>query len=182
MFALLFGATAFAQPVSSASSDAAALSAGTKGISLGINGGNPFATGTAGMSYFFTDSLAGGLSLGLRLENGDEQVAGLDAGPNGGDWGILIAPNIRYFFRTGHRVSPFLIGKVNIAANDANNDPNNPNNDDEEVYLGLMFGLGAEFFPYDYFSIGGHFGVNLNMIEDFGLGLLTSAMRVNFYF
>lgn len=174
-----YNSSTTARPAASSSGDAAALSPGTLGISLGVLGGNPYAAGSAGISYFFTDSLAGGLNLGLRLENGGDAVAGLTAGPAGGDWGLLLAPNIRYFFKTGHRVSPFLIGKLNLAAVDQEGADGESDN---EVYLGLMVGIGAEFFPYDYFSFGGHFGVNLNMVEDFGLGFLTSAMHVNFYF
>lgn len=169
-------ALASAQGDSSSSSPGgtpAALSAGTFGLTLGVLGGNPHAAGTAGFYYFFTDQLNFGGSVGLRVENGDDDINGLGAAPGAGDWGVLLAPTLRYYFPRGHAVTPYFYGKVNIAF--ADRGPN-------DEHLSVEPGFGAEWFPYDYFSVGGHVGLNVNLVDNFGLGLLTSAMMVNFYF
>lgn len=152
---------------------AAALSAGTWGLSLGVLGNNPYAGNTANISYFFSNQLNIGLSAGLRIEDGTDALSGVGAGTGGGDYGIVLAPMLRYYFPRGHRVTPYVFGKVNLAFSE---DP------PLEQYFGLEGGFGAEFFAYDYFSISGAIGMNINIADEFGLGLFTSAMMANFYF
>ena len=152
----------------------AALTSGNWGLHFGLFGGNPFADGSAGASVFVSDALEVGGSLGLRLENGNDALSGTGAGPAGGDWGFLVSPYLRYFFKTGHKVVPFAIGKINLAAWDGP--------DDENTYLSVAGGFGAEFFPYDYFGVSGHVAANINLVEDFGLGLMTTQLRASFYF
>ena len=180
LLCLGFSAQAFAQttegssaPATSVGGSPAALSQGTWGLSLGVLGNNPYANNTANISYFFSDRLNLGLSLGFRLDDGDDNLAGINAGIGGGEWGLAIAPTLRYYFPRGHRVTPYFFAKVNLAFVDQE-----PNDD----YFGFAGGLGAEFFAYDYFSIGGFIGLNINVVEDFGLGLFTSGMLANFYF
>lgn len=161
---------------SAAGGGPAALTAGTWGLTLGVLGGNPHVNNSAGFSYFFTPQLNFGLSLGLRFDNGNDALANLGAGPGGGEWGLAIAPMIKYFLPRGHAVVPYIFGKLNLAFVDTN-----PVNNYEE-YISVEPGFGAEWFPYDYFSIGGYVGLNLNLVPDLGLGLLTSGMMANFYF
>ena len=151
----------------------AALTPGTWGLSLGVLGNNPYANNTANISYFATGQFNIGLSLGLRIENGDDQLSNYNPGVGGGEWSLALAPMIRYYIPRGHRVVPYIFAKANFAMSDL---------PPLDQYFGLEGGLGAEFFAYDYFSVSGYIGMNINMIEDFGLGLFTSAMMANFYF
>ena len=151
----------------------AALSAGTWGLSMGVLGNNPYANNTANISYFATGQFNIGLSLGLRIEEANDELSNYTPGVGGGNWSLALAPMIRYYIPRGHRVVPYVFAKANFAMSDL---------PPLDQYFGLEGGFGAEFFPYDYFSVSGYIGLNINMIEDLGFGLFTSAMMANFYF
>ena len=168
--------TAPAAPVAGGTSGQT-LQAGTSAIALNwLVGNNPYATNSAGFWHLFTPSLAVGLNLGLQIQDGGDPLTGSAAGGAGGlgligDWQAVVAPALKYYFHTGTQTVPFLFGKVNLAFADLGPE-----------YVGLVLGGGAEWFPTAFFSLGGYVGLNLNLVEDFGLGLLTSSLAATFYF
>ncbi len=159
----LFSSNAFAQT----SGDPRALSAGTTGLGFGILA-NDNPTGVVTGKFFFTDNLALNMDFALRIERGE-----FAQGP-GSDWALLISPSIQYYFHTGHAVSPFLFGGLTILAFDTFGD--------SESRISIPLGAGAEYFIYDYFSIGGQMGIDINLVDKFGLGTASSLLFANFYF
>ena len=155
----------------------ATLQPGTSAISLNwLVGDNPYADAAAGFWHLFTPALAVGLNLGFEIENGDDLVAQDAAGGIPGlglfgEWRVVVAPALKYYFQNGRPTVPFLFAKLNLAFADIGPE-----------YFGLVLGGGAEWFPTSFFSLGGYVGLNLNFVEDFGLGLLTSSMAATFYF
>ena len=154
----------FAQEIDT---DAAALSPGTLSIGVGVLdfGRN----GVVGAKYFLTDTLNLGVDFGIRLERGQ-----FSDGLGNGDWALLIAPNVQYYFKTGNMVTPFIFGQFQIAAVDSIGDV--------EPNIALGFGGGAEYFVNDYFGISAKIGLNLLLAPSFGLGTFNTGLNANFYF
>lgn len=164
-----FSSQSFAQEAAYSSGDAAALSPGTLGISAGILDlgilGSP--SGVVGGKYFLSDALNLGVNFGLRLERGV-------LAQGNGDWALLVAPNLQYYFKTGNKVTPFIFGQFQIAAQDSIGDV--------EPDISMGFGGGAEYFVYDYFGISAQLGLNLFLAPTFGLGTFSTSLNANFYF
>lgn len=155
----------FAQEIDT---DAAALSPGTLSIGVGVldfslTGRN----GVVGGKYFLSDALNLGIDFGIRLERGQ-------LNDDGGDWALVIAPNVQYYFKTGNMVTPFIFGQFQIAAADSIGDV--------EPNIALGFGGGAEYFINDYFGISAKIGLNLLLAPSFGLGTFNTGLNANFYF
>jgi hypothetical protein len=142
--------------------------AGDLSLSFGVpSGGNDYAAGAAGLWWMASDSLNLGFNLGLGV-NFDQDNA-VD---------VLLAPALRYYFLKADRVSPFLLGQMNLRIFE--------NGPDADLNFGLLTGLGAEVWLISELSLAGYVGMGFDLYQGEGgsasIGTLTSGLTLNLYF
>lgn len=120
--------------------------------------------------YFLTDSSAILLGLGLEIQTEDE-----DQGQEAGQVIDIIA-NYQSFF-TSTRLAPYMVGgaELGIKSGDAYED-------DDDVYLTLVGGFGAEFFVWENFAIAGEWTVRLQVNPSIVFRTSQPAVKAVFFF
>jgi hypothetical protein len=188
-----------------------ALRAGESALAFQVpSGGNPFVPGTLGYHYMLTDSIRGGLNLGLNLASTTVVPADPAADETSAtQFGLNITPQLNYYTSTRGTVAPYFFGQLSLSTfsdgDDASSGDINEvrDNDDvtrfnanEQTTLGAALGYGVEWFPVTRFSISGQVGLNLNIIgrdqvdpgsgdvteQGLGFNLFTSSLAANIYF
>jgi hypothetical protein len=161
------GALAFA-PSTSQADPVERPDAGDLSLSFGVpSGGNDYAAGAAGLWWMASDSVNLGFNVGLGF-NFDQDNA-VD---------ILLAPALRYYLLRTDRVSPFLLGQMNLRIFE--------NGPDADLNFGLLTGLGAEVWLISELSLAGYVGMGFDLYQGDGgsasIGTLTSGITLNLYF
>ena len=167
---LIAGLIVLSAPSPSVAEEIERPTAGDLSLSFGVpSGGNDYASGAAGMWYMASDNLNLGLNFGLGV-NFDAPASG---------WDILLAPAARFYLTRGGRISPFLLGQLNLRPFE---------NDQAEVdlNLSLLGGFGAEVWLIDELSLSGFIGLGIDVYQgsasSAAIGTLTSGLTANFYF
>lgn len=146
------------------------LTDGANSLSFGIpNGGNGYASGTAGYWMMVGPDMNLGLNIGLALDTGGEETV----------YDLLLAPVLKMYMHTDGVVAPYWYGQLNFQIND--------NGVDSDNALSLAGGLGVEWFITQVFSVAGQVGVGVDIIragdvDPFSLGTFTSGLTAQIYF
>lgn len=164
--------SAFAQGVEAPNN---ALREGQHSLSFGVpGGGNPYASGAFGYGMMMAPNLHLGINVGLGL---DPQEYG---GDTEWDWGVLLAPTMKYYPSTTAQVVPFGFGQLNFGIGGTAGETHDPE-------LGIAGGVGVEWFPVTRFSISGQAGLGIDILrandqKPFAVGTFTSNLAANIYF
>lgn len=142
---------------------------GDSSLSFAVpSGGNSTVAGAAGLWYMVSDDANLGMNVGLGLNFADNASA----------YDILLAPQLRYYLSKKGRVSPFVLGQVNVRLfeNGAG---------DFDGQFGLAGGLGGEIWLLEELSLAGHIGLGIDIAQgantDPALGTFTSGLSANIY-
>ena len=148
---------------------------------------------TLGFWHCMTPRLNVGINLGASVsqnsviiqpaENGNPEVRQDQTSTD-----FIFAPTFKYYTRTQSTVALYFIGQVlfrTFSDGDATT-VDNPDamgddtyNPQEEPELGLVIGFGTEWFPVPSFSLGGHVGVNLDLMRQDQAGVAFSTFTSN---
>ncbi len=136
-------------------------------LSFGIpSGGNGYASGAAGLWWLASERLNVGFNVGLGLNFDTNEV-----------YDLLLAPAARLYLTTGDRISPFILGQVNLRLFEAQSEA--------DVNLAFVGGLGAELWFMRELSLSGYVGLGIDAYQGRGssarIGTLTSGLTLNFY-
>lgn len=176
-----------AAPVSSpalASLSPRALSQGTVGVQFGFPAGGStpvgFGSSTVGVTYFVADNLAARIDFGLAAVLSPSGTPALFNIGVGLRMYQFRRDNVAVFLQPGATLGrEILVGAALGGATDAT------------VLIGFSFGLGAEYFFAEHFSVGGVLGAGLNFRNIGGpanssvqtsLSTSTSGLFASLYF
>jgi hypothetical protein len=145
-----------------------AIAEGATSLSFGVpTGGNPYASGAAGIWRVVGPNMNVGANVGLAFDTEPDT-----------QWDLLLAPAVRYYTATDGPVLPYFLGQANLHLYDTggNNDPG----------LAVIGGIGVEWFVMKQFSIAGHVGLGVDLLRESGadplrIGTFTSNLSAQIY-
>ena len=108
---------------------------------------------------------------------------------------FIFAPSFKYYTRTQSTVALYFLGQAQFKtfSDGDSSTVTNPDamgdevyNPDEDLELAFILGFGTEWFPAPFFSLGGHIGLNLELLRQnqagLGLSTFTSNLTAQVYF
>lgn len=126
---------------------------------------------TAGILYVLNPKMLAEVDVGLYWK--DDAFIN-DKGKEEANWGIQLAPSIRYYTLTSGPIAVFLKGGIEISKNK-----------EVDLFVDLAGGLGVEWFVTDQFSLCGDSGLVINLLNDpdnnLGLGTVSHGFSANLY-
>ena len=166
------------------------------------SGGFEDSVGAAGIWHMLTDSIALGCFIGLAISM-EEVETGLQMNQGNSNEDskqqtsseLLLSPALKYYTYQKGPVALYFLGQTHLhffsdgdVATTTKKDPEAGEvyNPSEDTRLRAQFAFGAEWFPTTSFSLGAHFGLQLDLLrqgnDEFALETFTSGLNAQFYF
>jgi hypothetical protein len=101
---------------------------------------------------------------------------------------FILAPTFKYYTRTQSTVALYFLGQMHfqifsdgdaITINDPKAMGENSYNPKEDLELALILGFGTEWFPTQSFSLGGHIGLDFDLLRQNQAGIALSTFTSN---